>query len=66
MARQEWAQARQASTHSCISPTAAQSSAQRLHTSAQTPQVRRCKGESRSMKFAEVAQISAQSIMRRK
>lgn len=64
--------ARQSSAHSwqtvaqrriSSSPAiASQSRAQASQTAAQAPQVQWCSGESRSMKPAEVAQISAQSM----
>jgi hypothetical protein len=63
---QDSAHVRQACTHSSMSPTRSQSTAQARQTLAQTPQVSPWSFEPLSMKFALVWQISAQFIMSRK
>jgi hypothetical protein len=63
---QESAQASQAATHSSISPTRLQSFAHSAQISAHSLQACLWWGVLMSMKCAEVLQISAQAIMRRK
>jgi site-specific recombinase XerD len=64
--RQRAAQARHASTHGSIPSRPAQLSAQASHTAAHRRQLAAWNSDDRSMKSAVVAQIAAQSAIRRK